>query len=160
VKRTSCRIVLLASLLLPVEAEACSLVPGYFHQVTALHGRVVGKDLGPFNFRWLRQSFRVTNATLTLYEYRFPATIDDLKRVAVTKSDSKGNFDFGPVARGHYHLLIEIAGSDTVGGSFDVEITDQVSPTENVLLDVSPIHPDCTGGHEFIETKTKNAASH
>ena len=142
------------------KALGCSLVPGHFHQVTAIRGRVVGKDLGPFDFRWLRQSFRIAGATLTLYEYRFPATIDDLKQVATTRTDSKGNFDFGSVQKGHYHLLIAVACSDTVGGSFDVEVTDTVNLTDSVLLDVSPIHPDCTGGHEFVEKKLKNATSH
>jgi hypothetical protein len=40
-----------------------------------------------------------------------------------------------------------------MGGRFDVEVTDSVRITKNVTIDVSPIAPDCTGGHEFIETK-------
>jgi hypothetical protein len=135
------------------------LVSGYFHQVTVLRGRVVGKNLGPFDFRWLRQSFTVRNATLTLYEYRYPAKIQDLKQIAKTKVDSKGNFDFGKVSPGHYSLIVEIPNSDMLGGWFDLEVTHKAIPTESVLLDVSPVHPDCTGGNEFIE-KTINAASH
>jgi hypothetical protein len=136
------------------------LAPGYFHQVTALQGRVVGWNLGPFDFRWLRESFSVNDAILTLYEYRWPAKIQDRKRIAVLRSDSRGNFDFGRVAPGHYSLVIEVPNSDVVGGWFDVEITEKVSPTDSVLLDISPLHPDCTGGNEFIEKKIKNAASH
>jgi len=124
-----------------------------------IRGRVVGRNLGIFNFRWLRQSFTVSNATLSLYEYRWPVKVEDRKRIAVRKSDSHGNFDFGKVALGHYSLVVAVPNSDMLGGWFDVEITDKVNPTESVLLDVSPIHPDCTGGNEFIETKTKHAAS-
>jgi hypothetical protein len=32
-------------------------------------------------------------------------------------------------------------------------VTDAVKATKNITIDVSPIHPDCTGGHEFVETK-------
>jgi len=40
-----------------------------------------------------------------------------------------------------------------MGGLFDVEVTDAVKETRNITLDVSPIRPDCTGGHDFIESK-------
>jgi hypothetical protein len=126
----------------------------YFHQVTALRGRVVGKDLGPFGFRWFRQSFSAKGVTLTLYEYRYPAKIEDLKVVAVVKTDSRGNFDFGSIPKGHYTLDIDTNTSDRMGGLFDVELTDAVRTTKNIMIDVSPINPDCKGGHEFIETKS------
>jgi len=152
--------VLCVTLMFGGEAFGCTLASGYFHQVTAIKGRVVGKNLGPFGFRWLRQSFSVRNAMLSLYEYRWPAKLQDLRRIAVVKSDSHGSFDFGKLAPGHYSLIVGVPNSDNLGAWFDVEITDKVDPTESVLLDISPIHPDCTGGNEFIETKTKNAASH
>ncbi len=133
--------------------QACSFAPGYFHQLTAIRGRVVGKDLGWVGFRWLRQTYGVDDATLTLYEYRSPAKVEDLKKVAVIKTDSRGDFDFGETPKGHYYLEIKVRGSDRMGGWFDVEITDSVRTTKNVMIDVSPIAPDCTGGHEFIETK-------
>ncbi|MGB7599429.1 MAG: hypothetical protein WBM24_03935 [Candidatus Sulfotelmatobacter sp.] len=133
---------------------ACSLavVHSYFHQVTAIRGEVVGRSLGPLQFRWLRQSFRVVGANLALYEYRWPAKQTDLKLVASIKTDPHGNFDFGPIARGHY--VLEIRGSDPdLRGEFDVEVTDAVKATDRITIDVSPIQPDCTGGHEFIESK-------
>jgi len=92
--------------------------------------------------------------TLTLYEYRYPAKVDDLKVVAVVKTDSHGNFDFGLIPKGHYRLDIDTNTSDRMGGWFDVEVTDAVRATKNITIDVSPIHPDCTGGNEFIETKS------
>jgi hypothetical protein len=131
---------------------ACSWAVGYFHQVTVMRGRIVGGSWLPF--RWLRQSFGVSEATLTLYEYRWPAKIAELKKVAVIETDSHGNFDFGSTPHGHYSLQIDVKGSDRMGGLFDVEITDRVRTTKSVAIDVSPVHPDCTGGHEFIETKT------
>jgi hypothetical protein len=132
---------------------ACSWAVGYFHQVTAVRGRIVGKNLGLVGFRWLRQSFSVAGATLTLYEYRSPAKIKDLKKIAVIEADSHGDFDFGSIPKGHYSLDISVKDSDRMGGWFDIEVTDAVKATRNVTIDVSPITPDCRGGHEFIETK-------
>jgi hypothetical protein len=132
---------------------ACSLVVGYFHQVTAIRGRVVGRNLGPLQFRWLRQSFCVSDATLTLYEYGSLARVEDWRKVSVIKADSHGNFDFGAIPKGHYSLAIDVKDSDRMGGWFDVEVTDAVKPTKDIVVDVSPIAPDCTGGHEFIENK-------
>jgi hypothetical protein len=134
---------------------ACSLaaVVGYFHQVTAIRGRIVGKNLGPLQFRWLRQSFSVSGANLALYEYRWPAKIWDSKPIATVKTDSRGNFDFGSIVKGHYILVIGVKDSDVLGGSFDVEVTDAVKATDSITIDVSPLRPDCTGGHEFIENK-------
>ena len=131
--------------------SACSWATGYFHQVTAVRGQVVGSSWAPF--RWLRQSFSVGGATLTLYEYRFP-TKGELRKVAVASADSHGRFDFGLVPKGHYFLDVQVKGSDRMGGLFDVEVTDAVKTTKSVTIDVSPIMPDCTGGHEFIETKS------
>ena len=132
---------------------ACSLPTGYFHQVTAIRGRVVGRNLGVLGFRWLRQSFHVQGATLTLYEYR-SARFEELKKVAEVRTNDRGDFDFGSVPSGHYYLNIVVKGSDSLGGLFDVEVTDVVRATKSITIDVSPIHPDCTGGHEFIETKS------
>jgi hypothetical protein len=135
-------------------AGACSLavVHGYFHQVTAVRGQVVGRSLGPLQFRWLRQSFRVPRANLALYEYRWPAKHGDLKLIAFIGTDSRGNFDFGPIAQGHYVLEITAKDPDLMG-EFDVEVTDTVKATDRITIDISPIHPDCSGGHEFIENK-------
>jgi len=133
--------------------DACTLAQGYFHQVTSIRGRVVGKDLGVLGFRWLRQSFSVPNATLTLYEYS-SARWEERREIAKVRTDDHGNFDFGPIPKGHYFLDIIVKGSDSLGGLFDVEVTDTVKATKNITIDISPIHPDCTGGHEFIETKS------
>jgi hypothetical protein len=144
--------VLLVLAVLSGLCQACSLAPGYFHQVTVIRGRVVGKSLGPLGFTWLRQSFSVGEATLTLYEYR-SARLDELKKIASVSTDSHGDFDFGSIPKGHYFLNIIVRKSDRLGGLFEVEVTDAVKATKNITIDVSPIHPDCKGGHEFIETK-------
>ena len=136
-------------------AGACSLAPihGYFHQVTAIRGRVVGRSLGPFQFRWLRQSFAVGQARLALYEYHWPAKIEDLQLIATVTVDAHGNFDFGQIPKGHYVLTVKVKNPDLMGGFFEIEVTDTVKATKSITIDVSPIHPDCTGGHEFVETK-------
>jgi len=141
-----------ALVILSAICHACSLVTGHFHQVTVIRGRVVGSSWLPF--RWLRQSLSVGDAKLTLYQYGSLAKVEDRKPVAAVRADAHGKFDFGPIPNGHYSLLIEVKDSDRMGGLFDVEVTDAVKDTKSVTIDVSPIHPDCTGGHEFIETKS------
>jgi hypothetical protein len=145
-RQTAVTFALLCSL-----CHGCSWAVGYFHQVTAIRGRVVGSSWA--RLRWLRQSFSVDNATLTLYEYRFPAPIERLRKVAVTRTDSHGDFDFGSVPNGHYLLSIEVKDSNRMGDLFDVEVTDATKGTKSITIDVSPVTPDCRGGHEFLETK-------
>ena len=133
--------------------QACSWSFGYFHQVTALRGRVVGKDLGPLQFRWLRQLFPVGDATLVLREYGDHVGFQNLKIVGTVKTDSDGNFDFGTVSKGHYYLEVHSQGVDGIIDLYQIEVTDAVRPTKTITIDVSPFHPNCTGGHEFIEAK-------
>ncbi len=94
--------------------------------------------------------FGVRDATLYVYKYHEPMRVEDLRPVAEAKTDSRGNFDLGTLARGHYSLEIAINGSGV--DWFDVEIANKVKATKNVLIDISPVAPDCSGGHEFIET--------
>jgi uncharacterized protein (DUF2141 family) len=136
----------LASLVLPLVSatNACSLATGFFHQVTELKGRVVGTTFHDFP-RWLRQSIGRKHANLVLYEYRWPrASWDDGSLVKTVKTDDHGDFDFGYIRTGHYTLRID---GDSL---FDVEVKDLPRVTASVTIDVSPVSPDCTGGHEFI----------
>ena len=130
-------------LLSAFHVSACTLAPGYFYQITALKGRVVGTHSHhTFAPRWLRQTLIRKHAKLALYEYRQPW--DETLLVKTVETDDHGNFDFGPLKQGHYMLRID--DSDL----FDVEIKDLPRKTESVTIDVSPITPDCKGGHEFI----------
>jgi hypothetical protein len=99
---------------------------------------------------WLRRSFARKNAKLTLYSYRWPIkTLRDRPLVGATEADGGGNFDFATLSSGHYTLIIE----DPAWGSsdsFDVEIKNLEHRTASVTIDVSPVQPDCKGGHEFI----------
>ena len=124
------------------QASACEWAIGYFYQVTALKGRVVGADIRGLP-RWLRQSFVRKHAMLTLYEYQWPRVPSNLPFVKTVETDNDGRFDFGPVKTGHYTLVVD-------KDQFDVEVKDLPSSTESVTVDVSPFYPDCTGGHEFI----------
>ena len=134
-------------LLLVTRANACEWAIGYFQQITALKGRVVGADIRGLP-RWLRQSFPRKHAKLTLYEYRWPRwEWSGVPLVRTIETDNDGRFDFGPVKTGHYTLVVE-------NDHFDVEVKDLTHLTESVTIDVSPFYPDCTGGHEFI-VKTK-----
>jgi hypothetical protein len=112
--------------------------------VTTLKGRVVGTTWHGLP-RWLRQSFARKHATLALYEYRWPPVAWDERSVVKTvETDKNGDFDFGPLKIGHYTLRID-------GEGFDVEVKEALHRvTDSVIVDVSPVFPDCTGGHEFI----------
>jgi hypothetical protein len=132
-------------LLAVLQVQACTWATGYFYQVTALKGRVVGTDSRLYLPHWLRQSFARKHAKLALYEYRWPRTRNDMPPVIRTvETDSEGMFDFGPQRTGHYTLIIEDEDS------FDVEVKESAQVTESVTIDVTPTSPDCTGGHEFI----------
>jgi hypothetical protein len=130
-------------------ARSCSWAVGYFHQVTALKGQVVGSTYHGLP-RWLRQSFARKHAKLALYEYRWPRAQNAMPPLVKTlETDGNGAFDFGPLLTGHYTLVID--GED----SFDVEIKELPQVTASVTIDVSPIYPDCTGGHEFNVRTTR-----
>lgn len=143
VKNTA--IVLASVLLLTIlQTHACTWAVGYFYQVTALKGQVVGTTYHGLP-RWLRQSFAKKHAKLALYEYRWPRSRNNTRpAIKTVETDGKGMFDFGPLRTGHYTLAID--DEDW----FDVEIKEQPHVTESVTIDVSPVYPDCTGGHEFI----------
>jgi hypothetical protein len=95
--------------------------------------------------RWLRQSMARKHAKMALYEYRSPrAAWDDGSLIKTVETDAHGNFDFGPIGMGHYTLRID--DNDL----FDVEVKDLPRVTDSVTIDVSPVSPDCKGGHEFI----------
>jgi hypothetical protein len=126
--------------------RACEFVEGYFYQVTALKGQVVGTTFRGFP-RWLRQSFTRKHVKLTLYEYRRPSNRTDQSIVKTIETDSEGKFDFGPLKTGHYELVV---GEVSSLQSFDVEVKELPRVTESVTVDASPFYPDCTGGHEFI----------
>jgi hypothetical protein len=119
-----------------------------FHEVTAIRGRVVGRDLGPVQSLSLRQSSDAKGADLTLYEYQAVEHLEDLKLVAKVKSDDSGHFDFGSIAEGRYILRIVAKGSGE--DRFEVKVTPKAKPTESILVDVSPVMPDCSGGHKSI----------
>jgi len=146
----------LFALLVPTQANPCSWAEGYFYQVSALRGNVVGAKIGPLQYsRRLRQSFARKNATLTLYQYRRPIKQrEEMPLVKTTKTDADGRFDFGEVVPGHYTLIID----DSDWGSsnwFDVEVKQQAKQTATITIDVSPNFPDCKGGHEFIVRTTE-----
>lgn len=83
---------------------------------------------------------------------RAPRPIGSLSQMALVKSvtaDSDGEFGFGQLKAVRYTLVID---NIDWGWShwFNVEVRDQPRETESVLIDGSPILPDCSGGHEFV----------
>ena len=153
VKKTALKMVLsvlLTALLSAPVAFACSLVEGYFYQVTRLRGTIVGVEDHDSRHpvRWMRQQVTRGNVKLSVYSYRSSTPGASMGRpIKSTESDQDGKFDIGLLPDGHYSLII-----DAPWGSqrFDVQIAPQKKATESVLIDVSPIYPDCKGGHEFL----------
>lgn len=124
------------------QTRACTLGLGYFYQVSGLKGRVVGTHNLTYAPRWFRHSFARNHAKLALYEYQQPWNESLL--VKTVETDNQGKFDFGPLKIGHYTLRID--DNDL----FAVEVKELPRITASVTIDVSPLHPDCKGGHEFI----------
>ncbi len=94
------------------------------------------------------------DVSLTLYQYRWPVSSrSELPLVKTIRTDASGYFDFGPLKDGHYSLVID----DPWGGSdwFDVEVLKVYPGTYSITIDISPVYPDCKGGHEFIVTYEK-----
>ena len=143
------RLLTLAALLVCLDypANPCSWAIGYFQQVTCLRGTIVGTNRGwP---RWLRQRVVRDDANARLYEYRWPLhDRREMPLVKAVKTDKHGWFDFGELAKGHYTLVIDWPSEHEEW--FDVEVTALPKPTTSVKIDVTPVYPDCTGGHEFM----------
>jgi hypothetical protein len=140
-------------LVFATDAPACTWARGYFHQVTHLNGRVVGRSLGPLQFQWLRRMFSVGNAELLIFNYNQPSTWHTKAlAIAVTRTNPAGEFEFKGVPEGHYLLVID---GGSLQDAFQVEITSKVKPTKSILIDISPTFPDCTGGHQ-MEISSKN----
>lgn len=131
-------------------AQSCTLARGYFHQITRLRGKVVGADLGMFQWRWLRQAFTQNKSTLTLYNYS-PTLMprSEMQIVRTARTDRQGTFDFGPLPVGHYTLVIEDSPGHKADWFYVQVVTDLPKETTAVTIDVSPVFPDCSGGHEF-----------
>jgi hypothetical protein len=132
------------------QARPCTWAVGYFYQVTALKGQVVGTNIALLqSARWLRQAFVRKHAKLTLYEYRWPRALNNMVPVKTVVTDTNGKLDFGTLRLGHYTL---VADEENWGSSewFDVELRDLPRVTEFVTIDVSPNFPDCTGGQEVV----------
>lgn len=142
-------LILLMSLpILSKVVTPCSWTIGYFRQVTHLRGTIVGVNDGDWRraWRWARQRVVRADALLRLYKYQRPLP-QQRPVLAEIHVDRFGAFDFGGLPSGHYTLEIEFPGG---GDSFDVEVTKLPRPTQSVTIDVSPVFPDCSGGHEFI----------
>jgi len=136
------------------QAVSCSLAKSYFYQVTRLRGTVVGMDnywplLGYRSYpRWVRQRVRRKNVNLRLYDYCWPCSLNQRHPAATVRTDEHGRFDFGTLPEGHYTLVIDWQAEHS--DQFDLEIKRLPVGTSSVMIDVSPVDPDCTGGHELV----------
>jgi hypothetical protein len=129
---------------------ACSWAVGYFYQITGLRGTVVGSQFPILrSFRWFRQSVVRPQARLILYDYCWPCNVRNLPPIKTVLTDNDGKFDFGDLKPSHYFLGIDDE-KGSLSDLFEVEVKGPPNPKESETIDISPVHPDCTGGHEFI----------
>jgi hypothetical protein len=129
---------------------ACSWAIGYFHQVTGLRGTVVGSKFPVLHlFRWYRQSVVRPQAKLILYDYCWPCDILARVPVRTVLTGADGQFDFGVLKPSHYYLRI-VDEKGSLEDGFEIEVKEPGNSKESETIDISPVHPDCTGGHEFM----------
>lgn len=129
---------------------ACSWSIDYFYQLTILKGTVVGSDFPVLHlFRWYRQSVPLSKARLTLYDFCWPCDVSSRTPVKTVVTGSDGKFDFGTLKPAHYFLRI-IDEKRALSAWFQIEVKDAHGPKQSEVIDISPVHPDCSGGHEFI----------
>ena len=64
--------------------------------------------------------------------------------MARVTTNSTGEFEFANIGEGHYRLEISSGNQDL----FDVEMTSKAPPAKRIVMAISPIFPDRTGGHE------------
>lgn len=129
---------------------ACSWAIGYFYQVTSLRGTVVGSKFPVLHsFRWFRKSVVRPQAKMTLYDYCWPCDPSSLAQVKTVLTGRDGKFDFGILKPGHYYLRIDDE-KGSLSDWFEVEVKGPPNPKESETIDISPIYPNCAGGHEFI----------
>jgi len=129
---------------------ACTRAVGYFYQVTGLRGTVVGSKFPVLHsFRWSRRSVARRQAKLMLYDYCWPCDVWSLAPVKTVLADNDGKFEFGILKLGHYYLKIDDE-KGSLSDWFEVEVKGPPNPQESETIDISPVSPDCTGGHEFI----------
>ncbi len=132
------------------EARARTRAVGYFCEVGSLEGTVVGTKLPLFHsVRSLRQSLVRPHVKLTLYGYRWPRKVSDLVVAKSVLADGEGKFDFGVMKPGHYTITIDDKRG-LFSDWFDVGVKGLPHPKESGIIDISPVTPDCRGGHEFI----------
>lgn len=132
------------------KAQACEWATGYFYQVANLRGTVVGSNFPVLHFfRWFRQDVVRPHTKLTLYDYCWPCDVGSLAPVKTALTGADGRFDFGTLRPSHYYLRIEDE-KNSLSDWFEVELKEPPNPKESVMIDISPVHPDCSGGHEFI----------
>lgn len=129
---------------------ACSGAVGYFIQVTNLRGRVVGSSFPVLHspVAWPAVTINRQLGLRTRDGLPEPAE-RHLTPVKTVTTGKDGRFDFGRVESGHYYLEID----DKAGAlydQFEVELKGASQPKASVTIDISPIRPDCTGGHELL----------
>ena len=105
-------------------------------------GQVVGKQLWPVQYRWLRRRFKAVGTSLSVVR-ELPSTeyqgniVFHGERMGEIVIGKSGAFDFGNLTPGAYDLKVTYPGEDAVGFGF---VIDPSAPNTNVLIDASPAY--------------------
>ena len=118
------------------------------YQISTFRGRVVGRSLGVFQYRWVRRQFTAAGTTLTLSTFRYARALDGSsyisgEPVGERVIDSTGAFDFGDLVPGEYQLNVAFPREDSYMVYFAI---DPKAHTTAVLIDASPrYYCECCG---------------
>jgi hypothetical protein len=104
----------------------------------------VGRNLGPFQYRWLRRMFSGTQASLSLFRIQ-GSDAEAHELVRRIYANDFGYFDFGPVDPGDYELQVGITGDPKNVQRFLFTVDPKVRNSALLIDDSSQGHWTCRG---------------
>jgi hypothetical protein len=112
------------------------------HRISRLRGHVVGKSLGPLQYRWLRRNFKAGGTQLAVVQAAPDShyegnVINNTTVVAEKTVAANGVFDFGELPPGDYAMWVTLPGQATASFGFSI---DAGAPSSEVLIDASPAY--------------------
>ena len=113
------------------------------YRISKFRGQVVGRRLGPLQYRWLRRQFRPPAGTKLMLSkivsephYRGADFVPEEGVVIGNRNpDASGAFDFGDLTPGNYSVIVKLPNEDAVEFGFTIDPT---AHNADVLIDASP----------------------
>jgi hypothetical protein len=110
--------------------------------IAHFRGRVVGKNLFLWQYRWLRRRFSAVGTVVSLNRDLPPTmyqgnVVRRNVRIGEVVIDKSGHFDFGELIPAQYDISVDYPGQDAVGFGF---IIDHSAQNKDVVIDASPAY--------------------